>query len=172
MEVAQRLSKLCLSGEGDIGRRLHLITNFRLDHIQYPLDDFRYTIGNMAVDLRDGVRLTKLVEVLTSRSDYSPQLRWPAVGAVQRIHNLSVALRALQTEGVILSLPNGETVNASDIESGHREKTLFVVWALVSRWKLSRYLENIDIHNEIEYLKKILVLRGDKLLSVKVSRLK
>jgi len=136
--------------------------------MQYPLDDFRYTITNLAVDLRDGVRLTKLVEVLSCKDGLSSQLRWPAIGVPQRTHNLSVILAILQAEGISLTLPNGDTVNASDIESGNREKTLFVVWGLLSRWRRFRYLENVNLSYEIHHLKKALVLRGERLPSVKV----
>jgi len=140
--------------------------------VQYPLDDFKYTITNLAVDLRDGVRLTRLVEILNCKNDLSSQLRWPAIGVPQRIHNLSVLLTALQAEGISLALPNGDIVNASDIESGNREKTLFVVWCLLSRWRLSRYLENVDMAYEIHNLKKVLLLRRERLPSVKVFHLK
>lgn len=140
--------------------------------MQYPLDDFKYAITNLAVDLRDGVRLTKLVEVFTCKNDYFSQLRWPAIGLPQRIHNLSVALTALQGEGIDLTLSNGDIISASDIEVGNREKTLSVVWRMLSRWKLCRYLQNVDLKSEIHYLKRILLLRRERLPSVKVFRLK
>jgi abnormal spindle-like microcephaly-associated protein len=136
--------------------------------VQYPLDDFKYKITNLAVDLRDGVRLTKLVEVLNGKKGFSSQLRWPAIGVPQRIHNLSVILKMLQAEGISLTLPNGDMVNAFDIEGGNREKTLFVVWCLLSRWRLSRYLENVELSSEILNLKTVLELRRERLPSIKV----
>jgi abnormal spindle-like microcephaly-associated protein len=136
--------------------------------VQYPLDDFKYKITNLAVDLRDGVRLTKLVEVLNGKKGFSSQLRWPAIGVPQRIHNLSVILKVLQAERINLTLPNGDMVNASDIEGGNREKTLFVVWCLLSRWRLSRYLENVELSSEILNLKTALELRRERLPSIKV----
>ena len=168
MDVAQRLSKLCLAGEGDINRRLDSITKSQLTHIQYPLDDFEYKITNLAIDLRDGVRLTRLIEILSSRDDYSQQLRWPTIGASQRIHNLSVALTAAQDEGIKLIMENGERINALDIESGSREKTLFVLWQLISRWKLPRYLENICLRREIKSLRRLLSIRNVKPPEVEV----
>jgi abnormal spindle-like microcephaly-associated protein len=136
--------------------------------VQYPLDDFKYKITNLAVDLRDGIRLTKLVEVLNGKKGFSSQLRWPAIGVPQRIHNLSVILKMLQAEGISLTLPNGDMVNAFDIEGGNREKTLFVVWCLLSRWRLSRYLENVELSSEILNLKTVLELRRERLPSIKV----
>lgn len=169
MDVVRKLSKLFLSGEGDITRRLESITKSRLTHIQYPLDDFQYKISNLATDLKDGVRLTKLIEVLSGRDDYSQDLRWPAIGVSQRIHNLSIALTAIQAEGIKLIMENGETINASDVECGNREKTLFVLWQLISRWKLPQYLENVHLKQEISSLKRILKIRNEKLPTIKVG---
>jgi len=168
VDVAQKLSKLCLSGEGDINRRLESITKSQLTHIQYPLDDFQYNITNLAIDLRDGIRLTRLIEILSCRDDCSPQLRWPVIAVSQRTHNLSVALTAAQDEGIRLVMENGETITAPDIESGSREKTLFVIWQLISRWKLPRYLENIHLRGEIESLRTLLKIRNIKRPDVEV----
>jgi len=123
------------------------------------------------VDLRDGIRLAKLVEIFTCTNELSAQLRWPATGLAQRIHNLSVALTALQSAGISLTLSNGNIVYASDIENGNREKTLFVVWCILSRWRLTRYIETVDLNSEIHYLKNIHLLRKERLPSVQVFRL-
>lgn len=118
--------------------------------------------------MRDGIRITKLVEILSGRGDYSHQLRWPAISASHRIHNLSIALAAIQTEGIDLCTDDGTNVTADDIERGVREKTLFVLWLVISRWKLPRYLENIDLRSEIRTLRKILSIRKQKLPSLQV----
>ena len=169
LSIAQRLSKLCLTGEGDVSRRLHSITKCQLVHNQYPLDDFYYRITNLAVDMRDGVRLTRLIEILSGRNDLLQQLRYPLLGLSGRIHNLSVALRAIQSEGVKLCMENGQSVDAIDIETGNREKTLFLLWGLISRWKLPQYLENISLKEEIVSLRTIVGIRKVKLPSIKVA---
>jgi abnormal spindle-like microcephaly-associated protein len=168
VDVTRKLSKLCLAGEGDIIRRLESITKSHLSQLQYPLDDFQYNISNLATDLRDGVRLTRLVEVLSGRDDCSQQLRWPAVGVSQRIHNLSIALTSIQEEGIKLDMDDGEIISASDIERGNREKTLFLLWQLISRWQLPQYLKDIHIKEEIKSLKRIIKLRKETLPMVEV----
>ena len=159
MDVATKLSKLCLAGQGNINRRLESITKSQLKHMQYPLDDFQYKITNLATDLRDGVRLTKLIEILSGRDDCSQQLRWPAIAVSQRCHNLSVALTTVRAEGISLIIENDESINALDIERGNREKTLLVLWRMISWWKLPRYLENVQLKGEINSLKKLLSIR-------------
>jgi abnormal spindle-like microcephaly-associated protein len=113
--------------------------------------------------MRDGIRLTKLIEIFTGRDDLSPQLRWPAQGVTQRVHNLSIALSAIQLEGLELG-----DVTANDIEAGSREKTLSVLWCLISRWRLPQYLSKIDLKAEIRFLTGILRIRELTLPSIEV----
>lgn len=62
-DVLHALSSMLLPSHGDITRPLgHL--NYKVDHVQYPLQEFTYHIDNIAIDLRDGVVLTRLVELL------------------------------------------------------------------------------------------------------------
>ena len=47
------------------------------------IDEFDFHVYNLAVDLRDGVRLTRLVEVVTGEWDLAGSLRVPAVSRLQ-----------------------------------------------------------------------------------------
>jgi abnormal spindle-like microcephaly-associated protein len=170
LEVAQKMTKLCLAGEGDIGRHLQSITKVQLSFRQYPLDGFQFEIQNLAIDFRDGVRLTRLVEILGGRDDCSQNLRWPANGVSQRTQNLSIALAAIQEAGVGLSYSDGSLVTAHQIETGDREKTLFVLWRLIGKWKLPKYLENVNLVEEIRTLKELLRLREGERPNVEVSK--
>jgi abnormal spindle-like microcephaly-associated protein len=61
--VVQALAQMLHPAAGNIMRSLsHL--SYSVSHIQYPLEEYNYHITNLAVDLRDGVRLTRLVEQL------------------------------------------------------------------------------------------------------------
>ncbi|KAF2033259.1 hypothetical protein EK21DRAFT_59063 [Setomelanomma holmii] len=63
VEILHQLSNLLLPSLGDITRPLgHL--NFKVEHAQYPLQEYTYHIDNIAIDLRDGITLTRLVELL------------------------------------------------------------------------------------------------------------
>jgi abnormal spindle-like microcephaly-associated protein len=56
------ISKNYLMGEGDIIRHL-VFMGYSVLHTQAPLDEFDFTVKNLAVDLRDGVRLCRLVDL-------------------------------------------------------------------------------------------------------------
>ncbi|OCL08425.1 hypothetical protein AOQ84DRAFT_406824 [Glonium stellatum] len=61
--VLHSLASMLLPSLGDITRPLgHL--NYRVEYIQYPLQEYTYHISNLATDLRNGVLLTRLVELL------------------------------------------------------------------------------------------------------------
>ncbi|KAJ4291152.1 hypothetical protein N0V90_010350 [Kalmusia sp. IMI 367209] len=65
-DVLHALSNMLLPSHGDITRPLgHL--NYKVNHVQYPLQEYTYQIDNIAIDLRDGVVLTRLVELLLYR---------------------------------------------------------------------------------------------------------
>jgi len=61
--VLQALAGMLLPSLGDIIRPLaHL--NYTVQTVQYPLQEYNYHITNLATDLRDGVLLTRIVELL------------------------------------------------------------------------------------------------------------
>lgn len=55
---------------------------------------------------------------------------------------------------------NGMPLTIQDIEIGNREKTLFVLWELISHWLLPEYLDGVDLGGEIQLLKKLVSCRN------------
>ena len=54
--ILVQFSIRCLSGEGDVTKHLgHL--GYKLPHMQSILDEFDYSVSNLATSLRDGLRL-------------------------------------------------------------------------------------------------------------------
>jgi len=153
--MALEISRLCLSGEGDAIRNLESITKWTFSQRQYPLDRFHYRISNIATDFRDGVRLTKLVELLSENDSLTPQLRWPVKDSAQRIYNLNIALKAARSEGIQVTTVDDAFVQARDIEMGNREKTLAVLWNLIQHWCLPRYLSRIRLPEEVVMLRNL-----------------
>jgi abnormal spindle-like microcephaly-associated protein len=50
-------SRLLLAGEGDLTKHLSYM-GYKVSHKQGYLDEFRYSVVHLGVDLRDGVRIT------------------------------------------------------------------------------------------------------------------
>jgi abnormal spindle-like microcephaly-associated protein len=61
--VLNTLAAMLVPSVGDVGRTLKHM-DYMLNYVQDPLDEVVYRINNLAVDLRDGILLTKLVELL------------------------------------------------------------------------------------------------------------
>ena len=161
---------------GDVGRALGHI-DFQIHHIQHPLSEFDYTVTNLAVDLRDGVRLTRLTELLlhantsprresddqtismptgevldTTQASYAPgplsqHLRYPCVGYAVKVYNCQIALSALLSARSTAEA--AAKTSSSDIVDGHREQTLALLWALVGHWGLNSLIDWDDVRSEL-----------------------
>jgi abnormal spindle-like microcephaly-associated protein len=69
-EMILRFSKVFLSGEGDVTRHLGLL-GFSVTYEQHVLDELDYRISKLETDLRDGVRIARLVELLSKDTNRS-----------------------------------------------------------------------------------------------------
>ncbi|KIW14636.1 hypothetical protein PV08_07420 [Exophiala spinifera] len=63
VDVVKALFQQLNPSAGDPIRSLSHV-GYGVSHSQYPLEEYGYKIENLAIDLRDGVRLTRLVELL------------------------------------------------------------------------------------------------------------
>ncbi|KAK6443631.1 hypothetical protein LTR95_000458 [Oleoguttula sp. CCFEE 5521] len=61
--LLKALANLLLPSLGDIGRVLRHL-EYEVSYVQDPLDEVSYHIDNIAIDLRDGIFFTRLVEIL------------------------------------------------------------------------------------------------------------
>ena len=176
--VLQGLARFLLPSSGDILKALgHL--DCQLDYEQHPLEEYEFRMHNLAVDLRDGVRLTRVVELLypptsysdniTGVTDVTPQrgsqwllsqnLKLPCLGRAVKLFNVQIALDALAATPSSRKLVFH--VRAEDIVDGHREKTISLLWGLVSKWGLARLVDWDDLRKEIDRLtQKAIVVFG------------
>lgn len=163
ISIIHALARLLLPSLGDIVRPLSLM-GYTIEHTQHPLEEFSYTVGNLAVDMRDGVRLVRLVELLlypteaqgatrTGAWPLSKDLKFPAISRVHKSNNISLALEALEDSG-----GNENGVKPEDIIDGHREKTVGLLWGIVGTWGLEMGVGGLvdwsELRKEIERLKK------------------
>ncbi|GAB1599350.1 spindle-like microcephaly-associated homolog [Argonauta hians] len=143
-----------LKGEGDITRHLSYI-GYKVSYVQTPLHEFDYAVTNLAVDLRDGIRLTRAVEILTGKWELTESLRAPAISRLQKIHNVNKVLNALLGNGMDLSVNKG-SISAKDIVDGHREKTLTLLWRIVTGFQVDILLDINQLRDEVQVLKRCL----------------
>ncbi|XP_063824828.1 protein abnormal spindle [Ostrinia nubilalis] len=125
-EIIIRFTRELIAGIGDITKHLRPL-GYVVSHKQSFLDEYKYAVHNIALDIRDGVRLTKVMEIILMKNGLMHQLRTPAISRLQKIHNVQVALNALKEANFVIV---GD-ISAQDIADGHREKTLSLLWQLI-----------------------------------------
>ncbi|KAJ5278766.1 hypothetical protein N7478_004138 [Penicillium angulare] len=187
--VLQALLRVLVPSYGDLTKPLAHF-GCRLSYKQHQLQEYKYQIENIAVDLRDGVRLTRIVEVLfftPSRVGLDDQdqtevtlnsgqtlslfgehadvplskhLKYPCVSRATKLFNVQIALSALS------SIKGSSSVfvdmRPEEIVDGYREKTIAILWALVGSWGLASLVDWDDVQKEILRLKhKALTIFGN-----------
>ncbi|EDW84245.1 uncharacterized protein Dwil_GK14035 [Drosophila willistoni] len=133
-DILLRFASELLANIGDITRELRRL-GYVLQHKQTFLDEFNYAFTNIAIDLRDGVRLTRVMEIILLRDDLTRQLRVPAISRLQRVYNVKLALGALSSADFQL----GGDISAPDIVDGHREKTLSLLWQIIYKFRSPKF---------------------------------
>ncbi|XP_075973347.1 microtubule assembly factor abnormal spindle [Anticarsia gemmatalis] len=125
-EIIIRFTRELIAGIGDITKHLRPL-GYVVCHKQSYLDEYKYAVHNIALDIRDGVRLVKVMEIILMKDGLLSQLRTPAISRLQKIHNVQVAMNALKEANFVI---HGD-ITATDIADGHREKTLSLLWQLI-----------------------------------------
>lgn len=145
------LSRDFLSNEGDVTKHLSRI-GLKVSYKQEPIDELDMIIRNFAVDLRDGIRLTRMAEIVCHRVPKSllSRLRLPPVSRLQKLHNVTVALNALKEFGV----PIPDDIVSHHIVDGHRSMVLKLMWTVIGHCCFPSLLELESIEKEIEDLKE------------------
>ncbi|CAD0082607.1 unnamed protein product [Aureobasidium vineae] len=173
ISVLREFAKLMVPSVGDISRPLgHLGYSIRhsqepLEEYTYRIDNLAVDLRDgvllthfvelllypsrslndlsdrtITLELPDGATLTSFLDTQTTARILSQHLKFPCISKTQKMHNVQVALSALAGARGLAGTAI-ETIKAEDVVNGHREKTLSLLWALVSRWGLG-YLVNWD----------------------------
>ncbi len=124
-----------LKGEGSFIQHLKKM-GFVVTYKQTAMEEYDFEVKNLAVDLRDGIRLVYLVNAMTGDDHHNltKDLRVPATSRLQKIHNVDLALSRLESDGhVTIDHP----ILAKDVVDGHQAMTLKLLWMIISAYQLS-----------------------------------
>ncbi|XP_037325617.2 abnormal spindle-like microcephaly-associated protein [Pungitius pungitius] len=157
-----------LSGEGILPRHLGYM-GLPVSHVQRPLDEFDFAVKNLAVDLKCGIRLVRVMELLIQDWSLSAKLRVPAISRLQKVHNVDVSLQVLKSRGVDLKDEHGSNIDSRDIVDGHREKTLSLLWKIIFAFHVERILDEDQLRDEIGFLTRTLRTKR-RLASLRADR--
>ena len=145
-DVLVTICRDCLSAEGDIVKHLSRI-DLKISYIQDPIDEVNFRATNLATDLRDGVILTRLSEIVTAKpfKKYMSSLRLPAVSRLQKKYNVNLAFSVIKDFGI--SIADG--INSHHIMDGHREMVLALMWCIIAQCCLGKLLQREQVEQEI-----------------------
>ena len=140
--VLATICRLCFAREKEI---IHHMTHLGISvhHIQKPLDEYEYYVRNLATDLKDGVRLAKMTELVTGRTVLD-KLRLPATSRSHCVFNVGEVLSTLVETGV----ENIQDITASHIVEAHQPRILQLLWSTIVRFQIES-LDSDVIEEEI-----------------------
>lgn len=146
-ELAQKLLTASCYGEGDILRNLKK-AGFIVPYEQTAASEYDFTVTNLASDLRDGIRLCKLIEMLAPDVTFASidkktqkvvehhsllsECAFPVKTREDKLNNVRVALNAAK-DVLGVAFPGAwSKIAPSDIVDGHREATCGILWAMMT----------------------------------------
>ena len=110
-----------------------------VSYIQEPLDEYDFNVRNFAVDLKDGVCLARMMDIVTNGSNILSSLRLPADSRQQKLYNVRLALAALRQLGV----PNISDITPAHIVDAHQPRIIQLVWSTILFFELPEFRQEI-----------------------------
>jgi abnormal spindle-like microcephaly-associated protein len=110
-----------------------------VSHVQLPLDEYDFCLRNFAVDLKDGVCLAKMVDIVANGCNILSSLRLPADSRQLKMYNVRLALAALRQLGV----PNISDITPAHIVDAHQPRIIQLVWSTILYFELPEFRQEI-----------------------------
>ncbi|KAK6506513.1 hypothetical protein TWF506_011419 [Arthrobotrys conoides] len=112
-------------------------------------EEYEYAIKNLRVDLRDGIRLAKVVELVLKEKVEGILVNPKTKG--EKMVNVEKVLSVLYRNGVV---PLG-TVRSKDVVDGHREVTLSLLWAVLVERGVKYLVDFEEVERDVNRLRRV-----------------
>ncbi|GMH42258.1 hypothetical protein BSKO_10177 [Bryopsis sp. KO-2023] len=141
-------------GEGNTIRQLETM-GFRLSYVQKEYQEFEYRVGSVRTDLRCGLRIGKLMGVLTGDTSLLSRMCFTVNTIRQHLkpRNNKMVLEYLEERDKRLVTVNGTRVEPRHLISGCREMTLGLMWNIIEFVQMPMLLTRITLQYEIIRIK-------------------
>lgn len=153
-QFLQQFQRLWLDGEGET-RRLAAL-GYRLSYTQTPGEEFDFTLTSLQVDLRDGLRLCRLAEVLVGARGVVAGARLPAPRRPLQVLNIARALGVLQGAGMAVegvhTARGVDAIRPDDVADGDPDITVALVWRIAQHFQLPALVDTTTLRQEIQRL--------------------
>eukprot|EP00939_MAST-03C_sp_MAST-3C-sp1_P005132 g5132.t1 len=157
--VVVEFGKEVLHGEGNVMKHLSGL-GYDLNYKQTWMDEQVFRIGSVRTDLRDGIRLSRIAEILTETKSFEllSKAKFPAVSRLNKIRNVSIAIGRLK-EGSSDFLRESK-IKATDIVDGSQVKTLTLLWHIIGSYFLTSLVDVDQVSKEIKRVQRRIVSSG------------
>ncbi|XVF87711.1 hypothetical protein PTKIN_Ptkin18bG0142500 [Pterospermum kingtungense] len=142
------LSSDVTHGEGNLLAHLAIV-GYKVSHQQSALVEFDFQVSDLFVDLQDGVRLSRVIQLLKHDPSILMKIVVPSDTQKKNLANCGVALQYLRQAGVMLCDEDGLKITADDIVDGDKELTLSLLWNIFVHLQLPLLIDKTTIADEI-----------------------
>ncbi|XP_022139862.1 abnormal spindle-like microcephaly-associated protein homolog isoform X3 [Momordica charantia] len=153
------LSSDVMHGEGNLVAHL-VIMGYKVSYIQCPLSEYDFKITNLFVDIQDGVRLCRAIQLLLNDYSILTKIIVPSDTQKKNLANCGKAVQYLKQAGVALCDEDGMITVGDDIANGDKE----IILSLLS---------NMFVHLQLPLIvnKNLLVEEVCKIRGVETSEI-
>ncbi|KHG16960.1 Abnormal spindle-like microcephaly-associated protein [Gossypium arboreum] len=146
------LSSDVMHGEGDL--LAHLVTvGYKVSHQQSALVEFDFQVSDLFLNLQDGVRLCRVIQLLRHDSSILMKIVVPSDTHKKNLANCGVALQYLREAGVMLCDEDGLKITRDDVADRDTELTLSLLWNIFVRLQLPLLIDRTTIASEISKIR-------------------
>ncbi|KAL0012367.1 hypothetical protein SO802_007475 [Lithocarpus litseifolius] len=142
------LSSDIMHGEGNILAHL-VIVGHKVSYQQCPLIEYDFRVTDLFVDLQDGVRLCRAIQLLQHDSSILTKIVVPSDTRKKNLANCGIALQYLRQAGVSLCDEDGMIIVGDDVANGDRELTLSLLWNIFVHFQLPLLVNKTILLEEI-----------------------
>ncbi|KAG5516511.1 hypothetical protein RHGRI_037278 [Rhododendron griersonianum] len=150
--ICDFLSSDVMHGEGNLLAHL-VIVGYKVSHHQSPLNEYDFSVTELFVDLRDGVRLCRAIQLLQHDTSILTKILVPSDSHKKNVANCGIAMQHLKQAGVPLFDEDGSVIVGEDIVSGDKELTLSLLWNIFIHLQLPLLINKTLLLEEISRIR-------------------
>ncbi|KAL4345541.1 hypothetical protein HN51_063611 [Arachis hypogaea] len=152
--IHEFLSSDVMHGEGNLLAHL-LILGYKASHQQGHLVGYDFSVRDLFVDLQDGVKLCRAIQLLQHNPSILTKIVVPSDTRKKNLANCVLALQYLKQASVSLHDEDGMMILADDIVSGDKELTLSLLWNMFVHLQLPLLVDKTSLVGEISKIRGI-----------------
>ncbi|KAF7840638.1 abnormal spindle-like microcephaly-associated protein-like protein [Senna tora] len=146
--INEFLSSDVMHGEGNLLAHL-VIIGYKVSHQQAPLVEYDFKVRDLFVDLQDGLKLCRAIQLLQHNSSILTKIVVPSDTYKKNLANCGLALQYLKEAGVLLHDEDDMMIVANDVASGDKELILSLLWNMFVHLQLPLLVDTTSLLEEI-----------------------